>query len=129
MVKLTGRWGGFTLIEVLVVMAIVATLLSLVAPRYFETMERSKETTLRHDLSVMRDAIDKYYSDKGAYPDTLEDLVYGQYLRSIPDDPVTESAVTWIVTPPTDPNVRGSVYNIHSGAEGEASDGSMYVQW
>ncbi len=129
MVKRTDRRGGFTLIEILVVMAIVATLLSLVAPRYFETMERSKETTLRHDLSVMRDAIDKYYSDKGAYPDTLEDLVYGQYLRSIPDDPVTESAATWLVTPPSDPNARGSVYDIHSGAEGEATDGSSYAQW
>lgn len=129
MVKQTGRRSGFTLIEILVVMTIVATLLSLVAPRYFETMERSKEATLRHDLSVMRDAIDKYYSDKGAYPDTLEDLIYGQYLRAIPDDPITESAGTWIVTPPSDPNARGSVYNIHSGAEGVASDGSMFVQW
>jgi general secretion pathway protein G len=129
MVRKIGRRSGFTLIEILVVMAIVATLLSLVAPRYFETMERSKEATLRHDLSVMRDAIDKYYSDKGAYPDTLEDLIYGQYLRAIPDDPITQNAGTWIVTPPSDPNARGSVYNIHSGAEGEASDGSMYVQW
>lgn len=117
------------MIEILVVMAIVATLLSLVAPRYFATMERSKEATLRHDLAVMRDAIDKYYSDKGSYPDTLEDLVYGQYLRAIPDDPVTESADTWIVTPPSDPNARGSVYNIHSGAEGEGLDGSVYAQW
>ena len=75
---------GFTLVEVLVVMAIVATLISLVAPRYFAIMERSRESTLRHDLAVMRDAIDKFYSDKGAYPDALEDLVSQNYLRAIP---------------------------------------------
>ncbi|MGZ8252161.1 MAG: prepilin-type N-terminal cleavage/methylation domain-containing protein, partial [Methylophilaceae bacterium] len=66
---------GFTLIEVLVVMVIIATLLSLVAPRYFETVERSKESTLKHDLIIMRDAIDKYYSDTGTYPDSMEDMV------------------------------------------------------
>lgn len=125
----SGRKRGFTLIEVLVVMAIVATLLSLVAPRYFATIDRSREATLRHDLAVMRDAVDKYYSDKNAYPNTLDDLVQGQYLRAIPDDPITESAVTWVVTPPADPNARGAVFDIHSGAEGVAADGSNYAQW
>ena len=93
------RKRGFTLIEVLVVMAIVATLLSLVAPRYFAVLERSREATLRHDLATMRDAIDRYYGDKGVYPDTLGDLVTARYLRAIPNDPVTESAQTWVVTP------------------------------
>ena len=65
------RHAGFTLIELLVVMAIIATLLSIVAPRYFNSLDRSKETVLRQDLGIMRDAIDKFYSDTGKYPEEL----------------------------------------------------------
>lgn len=120
---------GFTLVEVLVVMAIVATLLGLVAPRYFATSERSKETILRHDLAVMRDAIDKYFSDTGAYPNNLDDLVSRQYLRAIPEDPITESSMTWVVVPPADIDTKGAVYDVFSGAEGIAMDGSSYAEW
>lgn len=127
---MVGRHGrGFTLVEILVVMAIVATLLSLVAPRYFDTLERSRETLLRHDLAVMRDAIDKYYSDKGIYPDTLEDLVQARYLRNVPEDPITQSMDTWIYIPPSDPNAQGSLFDIQSGSDGVALDGSLYSQW
>ena len=66
---------GFTLVELLVVMAIIATLLSIVAPRYFHTLDRSKETVLRQDLNIIRDAIDKFHGDTGAYPENLEELV------------------------------------------------------
>ncbi|WP_221763709.1 type II secretion system protein [Methyloradius palustris] len=120
---------GFTLIEVLVVLAIIATLLSMVAPRYFETVERSKETTLKHDLIGMRDAIDKYYSDTGNYPDTLDDLVNKKYLRTIPEDPITGSNSTWVVTPPVSLEVNGSIYDIHSGSPAIAQDGSNYADW
>lgn len=120
---------GFTLIEVLVVMVIIATLLSLVAPRYFETVERAKESSLKHDLIIMRDAIDKYYSDTGVYPNTLEDLVQRKYLRSIPPDPVSGRTDAWMVSPPVDINVGGAIYDIHSGTEGVASDGSNYADW
>lgn len=120
---------GFTLIEILVVLAIIATLLSLVTPRYFHVMDRSKETTLKHDLSQMREAIDKYYGDKNAYPETLDDLVRGKYLRAIPPDPLTESNLTWVITPPADLNENGAVYDIHSGATGMAEDGTPYANW
>lgn len=120
---------GFTLIEVLVVMAIVAMLMSVVAPRYFAALERSKESILRHDLAVMRDAIDKYYSDKGKYPYVLEELVDARYLRNIPEDPITESVETWITVPPADPTAEGTVYDIQSGAEGMATDGTFYAEW
>jgi general secretion pathway protein G len=123
------RMEGFTLVEVLVVMAIVATLLTLVTPRYFAVMERSRESTLRHDLAVMRDAIDKFYSDRGVYPNALDELVSQSYLRAIPQDPMTETAATWIIVPPSDPNAAGTVYDIRSGAEGQAADGSFYVEW
>lgn len=125
----TDKWRGFTLIEILVVMVIIATLLSLVAPRYFETVSRSRETTLKHDLIIVRDAIDKYYSDTGNYPDSLQDLVQRKYLRALPEDPITQRTDTWTFVAPTDISVKGSIYDIHSGAEGNAEDGSLYAEW
>ena len=120
---------GFTLIEILVVLAIIATLLSLVTPRYFDSIEKSKETILKQDLNMMRDAIDKFYSDKNSYPTTLDDLVTHKYLRAIPEDPITESALSWVITPPLDINTVGDVYDVHSGAEVTALDGTLYAEW
>ena len=121
--------AGFTLIEILVVLSIIATLLTLVAPRYFQTLDRSRETVLRHDLNVMRDAIDKYYSDTGVYPDTLENLVERRYLREVPTDPITGSWETWLLIPPADPQAGGNVYDIRSGSPDVAEDGSYYADW
>lgn len=122
------RRRGFTLIELLVVMAIIGLLVSLAVPRYFSSVDRTKEAVLRSDLSTMRDAIDKFHGDRGKYPDTLEDLVGKGYLRSIPKDPITESATTWVVVPPEDPN-QGGVYDIKSGAPGKGQDGTEYGTW
>lgn len=120
---------GFTLIEILVVLAIIATLLSLVAPRYFNTISLAKESTLRHDLIIIREAVDKFYSDKNAYPDSLEELVQYKYLRAVPEDPITESSATWLFSPPLDVEAKGAIYDIHSGSEGVATDGSLYADW
>ena len=90
------RCRAFTLIELMVVMAIIATLLTIALPRYFGSVERSKEATLKQSLAVMRDAIDKFYGDTGRYPDALEELVTKRYIRSLPVDPITESATTWV---------------------------------
>src|SRR5512132_3158518 len=98
--RVYARVRGFTLIELLVVMAIIATLLSLVAPRYFASLEKSKEAVLKQNLRVMREAIDQHYADREKYPETLEELVSKKYLRTIPPDPITESATTWVVTAP-----------------------------
>lgn len=127
------RWfghkkNGFTLIELLVVMAIIATLLSIVAPRYFNSIEKAKESVLKQDLLIMRDAIDQFHSDMGAYPITLEELVERRYLRSIPVDPLTESNTTWIVIPPVNEDEEG-VYDIQSGYPGQALDGTYYEEW
>lgn len=96
----TAGGGGFTLIELLVVMAIIATLLSIAVPRYFGSVDRSKEAVLRQNLRAIRDAIDKYYADNERYPESLEVLAAGRYLRDVPVDPVTGSAATWIVVSP-----------------------------
>jgi len=120
--------SGFTLIELLVVMAIIALLLSLAIPRYFGSLERSKEAVLREDLFQLRDAIGKYYGDKGKYPESLEALASEKYLRKVPVDPITESTATWVIVPPEDPQ-KGGVYDVKSGAQGKASDGSVYAEW
>lgn len=122
------RNPGFTLIELLVVLAVIALLLTIAVPRYFHSVDRSKEAVLKQDLATMRDAIDKYYGDTGHYPDALEDLVSKKYLRSMPVDPITGSTGTWVVTPPED-SAKGSVYDVHSGAPGNAKDGSAYSSW
>lgn len=119
---------GFTLIELLVVMAIIATLLTIAVPRYFHSVEKSKEAVLRQDLSLMRDAIDKYYGDNGKYPDSMEDLVAKKYLRAIPHDPFTETATTWQPVAPSGTE-QGGVFDVKSGAPGKGLDGTAYNEW
>lgn len=120
---------AFTLIELLVVMAIIATLLSIAAPRYFDHLDRAREATLRQSLEVMRDAIDKYHADTGKWPENIETLVDKRYLRKVPVDPITGSGETWLlVEPPSDDDGRG-VWDVHSGSEETAKDGTRYAEW
>ena len=123
-----GSHKGFTLIELMVVLAIVALLLTLAVPRYFGSLERSKEAVLKEDLYQLRDAIGKYYGDKGKYPESLDSLATEKYLRKVPIDPITESAATWVVVAPEDPQ-KGGVFDVKSGAQGKSSDGSAYGDW
>ncbi|MND84274.1 Type II secretion system protein G precursor [compost metagenome] len=122
------RSQGFTLIELLVVMAIIATLMTIAMPRYFNSLETSRETTLRQSLAVMREALDHYYGDSGRYPESLEQLVEQRYLRSAPLDPITERRDLWQVVAPPE-GVAGSVADIKSGSTGRARDGSLYAEW
>jgi general secretion pathway protein G len=122
------RARGFTLIEVLVTMAIVALILTLAVPRYFTNIDKTREDVLREDLYVMRDAIDKFYSDRNHFPTVLEDLVTEKYLRAIPVDPYTKSVTTWQVAPSEDETL-GAVANVHSGAPDTARDGSKVREW
>ena len=122
------RRSGFTLIELIVVMAIIALLITLAAPRYFNSIDRSKEAVLKESLNVMRDAVDKYYADNGRYPDSLEVLADSRYLRKVPVDPITESTQTWLVIAPADPKKSG-VYDVRSGAPGTSMDGRPYREW
>jgi general secretion pathway protein G len=119
---------GFTLIELLVVLAILGTLLTIALPRYFASVEKSKEAVLKENLFQMRDAISRYHADRGRYPESLEALAADKYLRKVPLDPITESAATWLVVPPEDPQ-KGGVYDVRSGAPGRGIDGTEYSQW
>lgn len=117
---------GFTLIELLVVMAIIAVLLTIALPRYFGSVDHSKEVALKQSLAVMREAIDKFHADRGQYPDRLEELVEKRYIRSVPVDPITESAATWVIVPAPPGTGKGTVYDVRSGAEGNSEDGKPY---
>lgn len=117
--------AGFTLIELIVVMAIVALLVSIAVPRYFGSLQKSRETVLLQTLAATRDALDKFYGDTGKYPESLDTLVGKRYLRALPVDPITESALTWTIVPPEDPQ-KGGVYDLHSGANGNGRDGRPY---
>jgi len=117
------RCRGFTLIEMIVVLSIVALLLTIALPQYFGAVDKSKDVVLQENLKVLRITLDKYYADKGRYPEQLEELVEGKYLRAIPIDPVTESAKTWVLIPS---DGEEGIADVKSGAQGFTQDGQSY---
>lgn len=119
------RCRGFTLIELLVVMAIVATLLTIAVPRYFGSLAHSREVALKENLKVLRLSLDKFAGDKGRFPVSLDELVVEKYLRAVPLDPVTESALTWVPVIDSAGEGRGIV-DVKSGAQGLSKDGVAY---
>lgn len=135
---------GFTLIELLVVLAIVALLMTIAVPRYVEHVERARETALRTDLKVMRDAIETFEQEQGRLPKDLEELVARKYLKAIPVDPITDKRDSWVVvsvledgtsnataTDSRDPTASpdNGMSNVHSGARGKAKDGTEFSKW
>lgn len=121
---------GFTLIELIVVMAIVALLVSIAAPRYLQSLDRARETSLRSSLGVVRQAIDQFAADRGRYPDSLPELVESRYLRQLPEDPLTGQRDSWVLlAPPPDSAVPGVVWDLRSGAAGRGRDGVLYADW
>ena len=120
--------SGFTLVELLVVLAIIALLLTIAVPRYFNNIERGKEAALRQDLYILRENIDKFYGDQGRYPKSLDELVEKQYIRSVPVDPITNLPDSWVIVPPP-LDMDGQVYDVQSGAVGNGQDGKPYAEW
>jgi len=103
--------SGFTLIELVVVMSIVALLLTIAVPRYFHSLDNGRSAVQRQNIATVRDAIDKFYGDQGRYPDALDELVARRYLREVPLDPVSEQR-NWVIVQPPDPALPGAVYDI-----------------
>jgi general secretion pathway protein G len=120
--------AGFTLVELLVVMAIIASLLTIAVPRYLNSVEKSREAVLRANLALTRQMLDRYFEDNGKYPDGLDTLVSNRYLRSLPQDPITGSSASWVIVPPAVAD-NGGVADVRSGAPGNGLDGSAYGEW
>ena len=127
------RDDGFTLIELLIVVSLIVVLATLSLVTYRNSVQRGREAVLKEDLFRMRDAIDQHYADKGKYPESLDALVSAGYLRSIPVDPMTQSTTSWETVQaepdPTNLTAEPGVYNVKSGSEGQALDGSKYNEW
>ncbi len=125
--------AGFTLIELMVVMAIIVILAGIGVASYTNSITRSKEAVLKEDLYRMRDALDQFFADKGKYPSGLDELVQDKYLRAIPVDPFTQSADSWQTEmsepDPSNPSDSVGVNNVKSGAEGTSLDGTKYAEW
>jgi general secretion pathway protein G len=125
--------SGFTLIELMVVVALIAVLAGMGVVQYRNSVVRTKEAVLREDLFRMRDAIDQYYADKAKYPASLETLVSEGYLRQVPRDPITNATDTWQAVPsepdPANPEAEAGIFDVKSGSEGTSLDGSRYAEW
>ncbi len=115
---------GFTLIEMLVVLSVIALLLSLVAPAYVSHIDRAQELTLKQNLKTVRSTIDQFRADHARDPADLAELVSTHYLRDLPVDPVTDRSDTWVPVV-----VEGGMHDLHSGAPGKGSNGTSYASW
>jgi general secretion pathway protein G len=124
---------GFTLIELMIVMALIVVLASIGLAMHANSQTRAREAVLKEDLFRLRDAIDQYYADKNSYPSSLDTLVSDKYLRAIPVDPFTQSADTWQTTmseiDPANPSAQPGIYDVKSGSDRTAMDGSQYSSW
>jgi len=122
------RSTAFTLIELLIVLLLISLLASVVMPTVVGSINDAKESALKKNLQVMRDAIDDYYTDNNHYPVTLDVLVKNRYLRKIPVDPITEVAGDWVLEYHNDGEIRG-VINVHSNSDAISSQQSPYNEW
>ncbi|HIC55998.1 MAG TPA: prepilin-type N-terminal cleavage/methylation domain-containing protein [Acidobacteria bacterium] len=124
--------SGWTLIELTIVIALMTILSTIALVGYRTAVTRTREAVLKEDLFRMRDAIDQFHADQGVYPTVLEELASNDYLRSIPDDPFTNSAETWVTVlaevDPSDPLTQG-IYDVRSGSLRTALDGTQYAEW
>jgi general secretion pathway protein G len=133
--------AGFTLIEMLIVVAVIGILATMAVVQLRQTPQRAKEAALKENLYVLRNVIDQYFTDKGKYPESLQSLVDDGYIRKIPMDPMTQSDSTWVESqsggPGTgggaddknDPSTQSGVADVHSGSDGTALDGTLYKDW
>lgn len=124
---------GFTLLELMIVMVVIALLAAIAIPSYTNNIRNAKEAVLKEDLHTMRTAIDSYTVDKQKAPQSLDDLVQAGYLKAMPKDPFTERDDTWVPAEDSDMSTtdqtESGIDDVHSGAPGAAADGTSYSTW
>ena len=129
----SGKRAGYTLIELIIVMAIISILISVAVPFYTKSIQRTKETLLHQNLFTLRTVIDEYTFDKKEAPQQLEDLVREGYLRSVPIDPSTGSDRTWEVVIEDSlmavDQTQPGISNVHSGSDLRSLEGTTYSEW
>lgn len=124
------RQTGFSLMELLVVLVLIALLASVVTPVVTNSIDRAKESTLKENLFVMRKAIDDYYTDRGEYPASLDSLVEEKYLRRIPDDPITETRRQWkLIHAEGDSGGQSGIIDVRSESDKTSREGTPYNEW
>jgi general secretion pathway protein G len=126
--------AGFTLVELMIVMAIIMVLAVVAVPSYIAAMRSAREAVLKEDLHVLRNAIDSYTADKQKAPQSLDDLVQDGYLKSIPEDPMTHTKDTWVTEKSdslssVDQTDSGGIDDVHSGSQEQGSNGQPYNTW
>ena len=131
--KLRRKSRGFTLIEMIVVLSIMAILLAFAVPKYTQSILMTREAALKQDLYTLRQAIDEYTLDNQRAPQSLDDLVAAGYLRAVPKDPITDSAQTWQVVQEdvllSVDQTQPGISDVHSGAPGSSTEGTAYSSW
>ena len=124
---------GFTLIELMIVMSLIVILAGIGLAMHSNSQTRAREAVLKEDLFRLRDALDQHYADKNAYPASLDDLVAQKYLRAIPEDPFTGSSTTWQTVmseiDPANPSAQPGVFDVKSGSDRTAMNGTRYAEW
>jgi len=125
--------AGFTLVELMIVMAIIGLLAVVAVPSYISALKHAREAVLKEDLHVLREAIDSYTMDKQKAPQTLDDLIQDGYLKVIPEDPMTRTTTSW-VTDTSDAmhsldQTEPGIDDVHSGSTETGSDGQSYSGW
>ncbi len=125
--------AGFTLVELMIVMAIIMVLAVVAVPSYIAAIRAAREAVLKEDLHVLRNAIDSYTADKQKAPQSLDDLVQEGYLKTIPDDPMTHSKDTWVTDTSSDlhsvDQTDPGIDDVHSGSQEQGSNGQPYSSW
>ena len=122
-------YGGYSLVELMIVVAIIGILVALAVPSFQQSAVKAREAALKQNLQTIRTVLDQHYADKGFYPPTLETLVEAGYLRQVPTDPLTDTADAWVIEFEENPDEEAGLFDVHSGSEALSTNGSPYNEW